>query len=99
MGAMEMPTGITPQQAASSFVNPLTALGFVHTMRRDGHTALVHTAAASQLGQMLTRICMNDGVPLVNVVRRQEQAEILRAINPDALCVNQSPPSCRTTAC
>ena len=72
--------GTTAQQAASSFVNPLTALGMVETMRMEGHTALVHTAAASSLGLMLNKICLAEGVPLVNVVRKQEQVEILNAI-------------------
>jgi hypothetical protein len=76
---LPLPEGATPAQGASSFVNPLTALGMVETMRREGHTALVHTAAASNLGQMLNRVCLADGVPLVNVVRRPEQAELLRA--------------------
>lgn len=90
---MPMPDGVTPQQAASSFVNPMTALGFVHSMRSEGHSALVQTAAASQLGQMLMRICMQDSIPLVNVVRKPEQEAILKAINPDAICVNQALPS------
>jgi hypothetical protein len=62
------------------FVNPLTALAFVETLRAEGHKALVHTAAASNLGQMLNRICIADGVPLVNVVRSEAQAAILRDI-------------------
>ena len=70
----------TPQQAASSFVNPLTALGMVETMRMEGHKALVHTAAASNLGQMLNKICLEQGVELVNIVRSQEQVDILKGI-------------------
>ena len=70
--------GTTAKQAASSFVNPLTALGMVDTMRMEGHSALVHTAAASSLGQMLNRICLAEDVPLVNIVRKQEQVEILQ---------------------
>lgn len=73
-----LPDGTTPQEGASCFVNPLTALGMVETMRREGHKALVHTAAASNLGRMLNRICLADGVPLVNIVRRDEQAALLR---------------------
>jgi NADPH:quinone reductase-like Zn-dependent oxidoreductase len=69
--------GTTPRAAASSFVNPLTALGMVETMRTEGHTALVHTAAASSLGMMLNKICINEDVPLVNIVRKQEQVDIL----------------------
>jgi NADPH2:quinone reductase len=76
---MELPEGATAADGASCFVNPLTALSMVENMRMDGHTALVHTAAASNLGQMLNRICLADGVQLVNIVRRPEQAELLRA--------------------
>ncbi len=72
--------GTSAEEAASSFVNPLTALGMLKTMRAEGHKGMVHTAAASQLGQMLVKICEIDGVPLVNVVRRQEQVELLRSI-------------------
>ncbi len=72
--------GTTAVEAASCFVNPLTALAMVDTMRADGHTALVHTAAASNLGQMLVKICAADGVDLVNIVRRPEQAETLRSL-------------------
>lgn len=75
---MELREGTTVEQGASCFVNPLTALGMVEQMRMDGHIALVHTAAASNLGQMLNRICLADGVPLVNIVRRSEQAALLR---------------------
>ncbi len=72
--------GTDPQDAASCFVNPLTALGMTDTMRREGHTALVHTAAASNLGQMLVRICADDGIELVNIVRRPAQVELLRSL-------------------
>ncbi|MES2895924.1 MAG: zinc-binding dehydrogenase [Pseudomonadota bacterium] len=75
-----LPPGATAADGASCFVNPLTALGMVETMRREGHTALVHTAAASNLGQMLNKICLAEGVGLVNVVRSPEQAAILQAI-------------------
>jgi NADPH2:quinone reductase len=68
-----LPPGTTPAEGASCFVNPLTALGMTETMRREGHTALVHTAAASNLGQMLNRICLKDGIALVNIVRNVEQ--------------------------
>ncbi len=77
--ALPLPEGATAADGASCFVNPLTALGMVETMRQEGHTALVHTAAASNLGQMLNRICLADGVQLVNIVRSAEQAETLRA--------------------
>ncbi|HZE55199.1 MAG TPA: zinc-binding dehydrogenase [Bradyrhizobium sp.] len=75
-----LPEGITPTEGASCFVNPLTSLGMVETMRREGHKALVHTAAASNLGQMLNKICLKDGIGLVNIVRSAEQAEILHKI-------------------
>jgi len=75
-----LPAGATPAEGASCFVNPLTSLGMVETMRREGHKALVHTAAASNLGQMLNKICLKDGVALVNIVRSPEQAAILRKI-------------------
>ena len=75
-----LPAGATAADGASCFVNPLTALGMVETMRREGHSALVHTAAASNLGQMLNRICLKDGIALVNIVRKQEQEELLRDI-------------------
>lgn len=77
---MPMAEGVTPAQAASSFVNPLTALGFVETMRMEGHKALVNTAAASNLGIMLNRICQADGIDLVNIVRKPAQVEVLRSI-------------------
>jgi len=76
---LPLPAGTAPAAGASCFVNPLTALGMVETMRREGHTALVHTAAASNLGQMLKRICLKDGIGLVNVVRKPDQAAMLRA--------------------
>lgn len=75
-----LPEGATARDGASSFVNPLTALGMLETMRNEGHTALVHTAAASNLGQMLVKLCKNEGVPLVNVVRTTEQEELLRSL-------------------
>src|SRR5688572_22170470 len=86
-----LPAGTTPAEGASAFVNPLTALGMVETMRREGHSALVHTAAASNLGQMLNKICLADGVELVNIVRRKEQAEILRAIGARHVCDASAP--------
>ncbi len=75
-----LPEGTTPAEGASCFVNPLTALGMVETMRQEGHSALVHTAAASNLGQMLQKICLHDGVQLVNIVRKPEQAALLKGI-------------------
>ncbi|SEE12864.1 zinc-binding dehydrogenase [Bradyrhizobium erythrophlei] len=75
-----LPAGIKSEEAASAFVNPLTALGMVETARREGHKGLVHTAAASNLGQMLNRLCQADGVPLVNIVRSEEQVQILKGL-------------------
>ncbi|MGK6322371.1 zinc-binding dehydrogenase [Sphingomonas sp. DT-51] len=75
-----LPDGASAADGAAMFVNPLTALSFVETMRAEGHSAIVHTAAASSLGQMLQRICLADGVPLVNVVRSAAQATLLREI-------------------
>ena len=75
-----LPAGASAADGASCFVNPLTSLGMVETMRREGHTALVHTAAASNLGQMLNKICLKDGIDLVNIVRNSEQAKLLRTI-------------------
>jgi NADPH:quinone reductase len=77
---LPLPPGASAADGASCFVNPLTALGMVGTMRAEGHTGLVHTAAASNLGQMLNKICLKDGVPLVNVVRSRAQAHILTDI-------------------
>ena len=88
---MELPEGTDPADAASAFVNPLTALAMVETMRREGHTALVHTAAASSLGQMLNRICLEDGIPLVNIVRRPEQEALLTAAGAAHVCISTAP--------
>lgn len=78
MQCMALPDGVTAEEGASCFVNPMTALGMVETMKMEGHSALVHVAAASNLGQMLNRICRDDGVPLVNIVRSGEQQAMLR---------------------
>ncbi len=78
--ALVLPADATPADGASCFVNPLTALGMTETMRLEGHTALVHTAAASNLGQMLNKICLKDGIGLVNIVRSAAQAAILKAL-------------------
>jgi NADPH:quinone reductase-like Zn-dependent oxidoreductase len=88
---LPLPAGITPAEGASCFVNPLTALGMTETMRREGHKALVHTAAASDLGQMLNRICHKDGIGLVNIVRSQEQADILHKIGAKYVVDSTSP--------
>jgi NADPH:quinone reductase-like Zn-dependent oxidoreductase len=86
-----LPDGATARDGASSFVNPLTALGMLETMRREGHSGLVHTAAASNLGQMLVKLCISDGVPLVNVVRKTDQEELLRALGAVHVCNSSSP--------
>jgi NADPH:quinone reductase len=86
-----LPADATAADGASCFVNPLTALGMVETMRREGHSALVHTAAASNLGQMLNRICLKDGIGLVNIVRKPEQAAILREAGARHVCNTASP--------
>lgn len=86
-----LPDGTASVDAASCFVNPLTALGMVETMRMEGHTGLVHTAAASNLGQMLQKICTADGIPLVNIVRKPEQVELLRRIGATHVCDTSQP--------
>lgn len=86
-----LPPGTTPAEGASCFVNPLTALGMVETMRREGHKALVHTAAASNLGQMLNKICLKDQIGLVNIVRKPEQVALLRGIGAKHVCDASAP--------
>ena len=86
-----LPEGTSPADGASCFVNPLTALGMVETMRREGHRALVHTAAASNLGQMLNKICIKDQIGLVNIVRKPEQAAILKGLGALHVCNTSSP--------
>ena len=86
-----LPPGTTPAEGASCFVNPLTALGMVETMRREGHKALVHTAAASNLGQMLNKICLKDQVGLVNIVRKPEQVALLKSLGASHVCDSSSP--------
>jgi len=88
---LALPEGTTPAEGASCFVNPLTALGMVETMRLEGHSGLVHTAAASNLGQMLVKICQADGVPLVNIVRKPEQAELLKGLGAKYVCDSSGP--------
>tara|TARA_B110000116_G_C16776677_1_gene556133 strand:- start:1254 stop:2165 length:912 start_codon:yes stop_codon:yes gene_type:complete len=91
-----MEDGTTSKEAASSFVNPLTALSFIETMKIENHSAIVHTAAASNLGQMLVRVCKDDGIPLVNIVRKQEQAEILKNIGAEYVCNTSDPDFSKT---
>jgi NADPH:quinone reductase-like Zn-dependent oxidoreductase len=86
-----LPAGTTAQQGASAFINPLTVVGMIETMRREGHSALVHTAAASNLGLMLNRACLADGIELVNIVRSEEQATILREIGAKYVLDSTSP--------
>jgi NADPH:quinone reductase len=88
---MELPPGTTAADGASWFVNPLTALGMTETMRRENHKALVHTAAASNLGQMLNKVCIKDGIGLVNIVRSKEQADILKKIGAKHVVDSTSP--------
>ncbi len=87
-----LPAEVTAAEGAAAFVNPLTAVGMVETMRREGHSALVHTAAASSLGQMLVRLCLEERVGLVNVVRSDAQAALLRGLGAEHVC-NSSAPS------
>lgn len=90
MACMPLLEGHTAKDGASSFVNPLTALCFLETMRLEGHSAIIHTAAASNLGQMLNRICQADGVDLVNIVRRKEQADLLKGMGAKYVCDSSS---------
>jgi NADPH:quinone reductase-like Zn-dependent oxidoreductase len=86
-----LPAGATAKDGASCFINPLTALGMVETMRSEGHRAMVHTAAASNLGQMLVKICLQDDVPLVNIVRKPDQMALLREIGAKYVCDTGAP--------
>jgi hypothetical protein len=86
-----LPAGTTAAEGASCFVNPLTSLGMVETMRIEGHKALVHTAAASNLGQMLNRICLKDGIGLVNIVRNPQQEDLLRLAGASHVCNSAAP--------
>src|SRR6476646_5071310 len=86
-----LPAGTTAAEGASWFVNPLTALGMTETMKREGHKALVHTAAASNLGQMLNKICLKDGIPLVNIVRSADQVKLLNGIGAKHVLDSTSP--------
>ncbi len=88
---MALPDGATAVEGASAFVNPLTALGMIDTMRSEGHSAIVHTAAASNVGQMLNRLCQADGVPLVSIVRKPEQADLLRDQGAAYVCDSSAP--------
>ena len=81
----------TSAEAASSFVNPLTALAFIETMKMENHSAIINTAAASNLGQMLVKICKDDSVPLVNIVRKAEQVEVLKNLGAEYVCNTSDP--------
>jgi NADPH2:quinone reductase len=85
-----LPPGTTAAEGAACFVNPLTVLGMVETMRRESHTAIVHTAAASNLGQMLQKLCIAEKIPLVNIVRKPEQETLLRGIGATHVCNSSS---------
>ena len=88
---MVLAEGVSPAEGAAAFINPLTALGMVETMRRDGHQALVHTAAASNLGRMLVKICQKEQIPLVNVVRSDAQLAALKEIGAKYVLNSESP--------
>jgi NADPH:quinone reductase len=88
---LALPKDAPARVGASAFVNPLTTLGMIETMRRDGHSALVHTAAASNLGQMLVKLCQEEDVPLVNIVRKPKQERILRSIGAVHVCDSSAP--------
>src|SRR5689334_23610864 len=87
---LELPAGATAIEGAASFVNPMTVLGMVETMRMENHSALVHTAAASNLGQMLNRLCIEQQIPLVNIVRKPDQEAMLRAAGAVHVCNSTS---------
>jgi NADPH2:quinone reductase len=84
--ALLLHEGTTAMEGASCFVNPLTVLGMVETMRLENHTALVHTAAASNLGQMLLKVCLDENIGLVNVVRRPEHVALLKSMGASHVC-------------
>jgi NADPH:quinone reductase len=86
-----LPAGTSAAEGASCFINPLTALGFIETLRHEGHKALVHTAAASNLGQMLVKICKEDHIGLVNIVRKPEQVALLKSLGAEHVCNTESP--------
>lgn len=86
-----LPHGVSAKEGAAAFCNPMTALAIAETVRLEGHGALIHTAAASNLGQMLVRICQEDGMPLVNIVRREEQAKLLRQLGAEHVCNSGAP--------
>jgi NADPH2:quinone reductase len=88
---MVLPDGVTARQGADLFCNPLTVMAMVETLAQTGETGMIHTAAASNLGQMLVKVCKEDGVPLVNVVRREEHVELLRSLGAEHVCNSSAP--------
>jgi NADPH2:quinone reductase len=93
-----LPDGATARDGASSFINPMTALGMTETLRREGHCGLVHTAAASSLGQILLKLCIKDDIPLVNIVRHPDQEQLLRSLGASYVCNSKSPSFTRDLA-
>lgn len=91
MSCMPMNEGTTPREAAAACVNPLTVLGMVETMKMENHTAMINTAAASNLGQMLVKVCQDDNIPLVNIVRKEAQVDLLKSIGAKYICNSSSP--------
>ncbi|HET6873487.1 MAG TPA: NADH oxidase, partial [Acidimicrobiales bacterium] len=87
---LALPDGVSAAEGSASFVNPMTVLGMIETMRAEDHTAIVHTAAASNLGQMLQKACLEDGIGLVNIVRSPAQVEILKGIGAEHVCDSSS---------
>ena len=83
---LPLPEDVSPREGAAAFINPMTALGMIEQMREGGFGALVHTAAASTLGQMLVRLCQEESIGLVNIVRRTEQVELLRSMGAEHIC-------------
>lgn len=90
-GCLLLPEGVTPAEGSTAHVNPLTALGIAETVRREGYPSMIHTAAASALGQMLVKICQKDGIELVNIVRGKAQEDILRGLGARYVCNSTSP--------
>jgi NADPH:quinone reductase len=88
---LPLPAEVSVAEGASAFVNPMTALGMIDTMRREGHSAIVHTAAASNLGQMLHRLCAAENIKLVNIVRSDDQETLLRGMGAGCVCNARSP--------
>ena len=86
-----LPDDVSAADGAAMFINPLTALAMIETMHRERHTALVHTAAASNLGQMLVKLCATERIALVNIVRSEAQAELLRAIGAEHVVDSSEP--------